>query len=158
MSIKRVDPNAVFKVVCRFDDALEHETAEELKTDQKDDQGKEVLKQSRYDKFLETLNLSDLKFKPDVKPTIFHLRCLKTKELANLNTKYLVVDTKNKTMDYRDYNSMVIEYFEKGVVGIEAEDGKLEKISPDDLEFKVVNEVGSIVLIMTSVSKNQKKS
>lgn len=152
MAIRRLDPKATFKVVSQYDDAVIAETAEEL----------ELLKASkektRYEKYLESFNLADLKFKEDAKPTHFVVRCLQSLELAELNEKHIEANVVEKTMQFKERNKMLFEMFELGCLGIESENGKVEKIGTEELDAGVVIEVGSIISLMTTLGKNLKKA
>lgn len=158
MAIKKVDPKAVFKVVTAFDDAILFETEEELaalKTKGKD--GKEIQGPTRMDKYLESMDYTVLKFKEDSKPTIFHVRCLLANELAEINQKYQKYDVINKKVEFTDRNKMMLEIFDRGVIGMENSEGKLEKVLSNDLEYPVGVDLGSIISLITTLGKNLKK-
>lgn len=151
MSVKRVDSKAVYKLVSRFDDALETEVIkEEGKPDYNSPAG--------FDKYLETFDSADLTFKPDLKPTYFHVRCLKASELAEINEKYQSIDVVNKKVTYKSTNLMMIEIFDKTIIGVQDGDSPLEKVTSDDVGFHVATEVGSMISLMSTLGKNLKKA
>lgn len=151
MSIKRIDPKATFDIVSVHDTAIVHESFEELEALKV---SKEV---SRFEKYLESFDLSTLKFKDDEKPTLFRVRCLLSNEKAELDQHYQTVDVVNKRIEYKKRHQMMLDIFSKACIGIVNSDGTLEKISVDDLEYKVSTDIGAAISILGSVSKNLKK-
>lgn len=148
MAIKRLDPKATFRVVSQNDDSLVHESVEELKGEP-----------SRYEQFLDTLDLSKLKFKEDgsSKPTIFVVRALTNFEVADLNEKYFLFDTTTKKVKNVNQAKMLLEMFNLGCLGIEAENGSIEKVSDQEIGFQTAVEIGAIVNIIGTLGKNLKK-
>lgn len=152
MSIKRIDPKATFDIVSAYDEAVQHETAEEM----------EALRASkgltRYEKYLETFSISELKFIEGQSPTIFRVRCLLSSEKAELDEKFQTIDTVNKRIEYRNRNEMMLEIYKKACLGIVNESGSLEKLGIDELEYKVVTDIGAAISILGSLGKNLKKA
>lgn len=152
MAIRRVDPKAVFKIVSRFDDSLEAEDEVPAKEG-------EPKPQTCYEKYIESFDLNELKFKEGLKPTLFHVRCLKASELAEINQKYQIVDTVKKTITYRDQNLMMLEIFDRAIIGVQEGDGSpMEKVSSDEVGFHIATEIGSMISLLTTLGKNLKKA
>lgn len=151
MAIKRVDPTARFKVISELDDALEHETPKEL----------EALRKSnlptRYEIYSESLDESKLKFKEGSTPTRFVIRCLKNAEVAEIQSKHVVVDTVTKKIEMGNPALAFLDYFKMGCLGIEDEVGKLEQVGPDDVGYGVTVGIGSVISLYTSLGKHLKK-
>jgi hypothetical protein len=152
MAVKRIDPKATFKVVCQQDDALENESEAEL----------EALKtipdsQSRYQKFLESFDLNDLKFKEAAQPDIFVVRALSHAELADINERYFSYDTVEKRLINRNRSNMLVEMFDKACLGVE-QNGQVTKITATELPFAVVVELGGIINLIGILGKNLKKA
>lgn len=152
MAIRRVDPKATFRVVSQTDEAVETETAEEQAA------LKAAGQQTRYEKYLESFNLGDLKFKEGVKPTIFHIRSLLNGERADIDEDFLVVDTVSKTVDYKNQKKMLIAMFKLGCLGIEDDNGKLQPLDAESVEYSTSIDIGSLVSLSGTVGKNLKKA
>lgn len=148
--IKKLDPSARFKVICVFDDSLISESAEELAA------LKEKNEESRYSKYLEKFDESLLQFKPDAKPTYFVVRGLTHSEQAAMNEKYYIFDTSAKHMKTKgDRIAMYLEMFRLGCV--ETEDAGLKSpLDPESIPFNIAAEVGSIVHLISILSKSAK--
>lgn len=160
MSIKRIDPNATFKVVVEQDDALDNETAEEQEAlvIRRDPDGKALeSNKNRYERFVETLDINILKFKPDATPTLFVVRGLRHAELQAFNEKYVKFDEATRTQVVSKRGDMFIEMFELACLGIE-ENGKVVKVSADELEYGVVIGIGALIQIISVLNKNIKKA
>jgi hypothetical protein len=161
MAIKRVDPNAKFKVISEVDDALISETSEELaalRTGKIDSAtGKEETIPSRYEQYAEDLDETKLKFKDGVKPTYFLIRCLKNNEVAEIQKKHFSVDSAAKKVELSNPALAFLDYFTMGCLGVEAESGKVEKIGPDDVGYGVAVGIGSLISLFTSLGKHLKK-
>jgi hypothetical protein len=158
MAIKLMDPKAQFKIVSNHDDALEHETIDELKTGELDENGKEKLKPSRYELYLESESFDEsiLKFKEGQQPDRFVLRCLSNDESAEINSKYMTVDVVTKTMKFKNQSRMFLEIFNLAFVGLDS-GGKLQKVSSAEVPYHMAVEMGSIASMLTSLGKNLKK-
>lgn len=158
MAIKKIDPAATFKVISQFDDALVSETPEELKTGEKDAEGKDILKSSRYTQYVEAdFDESKLVFKEGDQPDRFIVRCLNHAEQGLVNQKYLEVDVVNKRHGYKNQAQMWLEVFKMACTGVES-GGKVEKINADELPYHITVEIGSIISLLTTLNKNEKKS
>ncbi len=158
MAVRRIDPNAKFKVISQFDDAIIGETKEEIEALKfYDEQGVERMKPTRYQIYIEDLDESKLLFDPTKVPTRFVFKGISNSELTEITQKYSVVDVLQKKTDIANVNAMFIEYFNRGVMGIE-ENGKVEKVTAESVGFGVAVGIGSIVSLYTSVGKNLKKS
>jgi hypothetical protein len=151
MAIKRINPNATFDIVSVYDEALKHETNEEIEA------LKQAGGQTRFEKYLESFDLGELQFLEGEKPTLFRVRCLRAIEKAELDQKYQVIDVVNKRIEYKNRQEMMLDIFSKACLGIVAEDGSVEKISVDEIEYKVASDVGAGISILGSVNKNLKK-
>lgn len=151
MAIKRVDPKATFKVVSRHDDALVSETKEELEA------LKAAGQDTRYEKFLESFDLSILKLKEGVQPTYFILRALKHEEMAQINERHFIFDASTRTVKAKNNADMLLEMFSIGCVGTE-ENGQPTKIDVDELPFEVAVELGGVVNVIGALGKNLKKA
>lgn len=160
MAIRKTDPTAQFKIICQQDDAVINETTEELealKTGKFDEYGREIKLETRYERYLETLDESILKIDPDKKVNRFVVRCLKNSELAEMNERYTKVNVLNKTIDMVKTNQMFLETFQLGCLGLENENGKLEKVSVDDVGFAIAISMGSVISLFTSLGRHLKK-
>lgn len=153
MAISRVDPNATFRLISDQDDAIIHETAEELAELRA--AGDETF--TRYSRYAETLDEKILKFKEGAKPTYFVIRCLKNQEVAELQQKHIFVDPATKRIQFNNMNLAFLDYFNKGCLGMEDENGKLVKVSSEDVGLVVAIGIGSTISLFTSLGKNLKK-
>lgn len=151
MAIKRVDPNARFRLICEFDDSLEHETSEERAELEK------AGKATRYEKYSESLDEKELKFKEGVKPDYFHIRCLKNAEVAEIQGRHFVVNVQSKTAEPKNAPLMFLEMFNAACVGLEGEDGSTKKITADELGFAVATSIGATIYTFTAMGKHLKK-
>lgn len=152
MAVKRIDPKATFKVVCQYDDALDNESEAEL----------EALKAipdslSRYEKFLGSIDLNDLKFKDGLKPDVFVVRALTHAEMADINERYFSYDTVEKKLVNKNRSNMLVEMFDKACFGID-QDGQIVKVASGELPFSVVVELGGIINLIGMLGKNLKKA
>lgn len=157
MSIKKINPDAKFKIVYELDDALETETVQELDTGEKAADGSPVLKQSRYEKYFNSLDIADLKFKEGMTPTVFIVRALKNFETAELNEKYISIDPATKRLTNKSPNKMYLEMFNTACLGEEKTDGTIVKILPDEIGFAVATNIGVMISLIGILGKNQKK-
>lgn len=153
MSIKLLDPKATFKVIPSSDSALENETPEELQVAEG-----EAPKATRYDQYVENGDLKEsvLKFKEGQVPDRFILRPLLADELADINSKYLFIDTAARKAIVTNRAKMFLECFSKAYLGLES-GGKTVKPSLDEIPFDIQVEMGSVVSLLTSLGKNEKK-
>jgi hypothetical protein len=160
MAIRKLDPNAKFRLICELDDALISETSEELealKTGKKDEDGNETLNPTRYQEYLDDLDESKLKMRDGAKPSYFHFRCLTNEEMGILQEKYFDYDVKEKRPKFKGSKTeYFIELFRLGVIGLE-DDGQIAKVSANEVGYAVMVAVGSAVNIFTSLGKHLKK-
>lgn len=152
MAIKRLDPTRTFDIVTFGDDAILHETAEELVA------LSELKQPTRWEKYKENMELKELKFVDGKKPDLFVIRCLKNDEKAGMHEKYLTVDVEKKTMGFRNKTEMIFETFDMACLGIRKEDGSIEKVTRNEIPYVVAMEVGSTITMLSELSKNEKKS
>jgi hypothetical protein len=152
MSIIRVDSKATFKVISQYDSALINESDAEMEQLKKDG------KQTRYEDYLDSLDESKLQMKEGDKPTYFVIRCLKNTELAEIHQKHMVVDPVAKTTQARNAGLMMLEHFKMGCLGIQNEDGTIQKLDADDVGFGVALSIGTTVSMFTSLGKNLKNA
>lgn len=160
MAIRKTDPKAEFKIICQVDDAIINETAEELAalvTDKLDELQRPIKLETRYERYLESLDESILVLDPAKKPSRFVIRCLKNSELADLNEKYTKVNVLSKTIDMVRTNQMFLEIFNLGCLGMENELGKSEKVTVDDIGFAAAVSMGSVISLFTSLGRHLKK-
>lgn len=154
MAIAKLNPKARFKIVSQFDDAVEAEKPDEL---QPPAEGAEAPK-SRYEQYIESdFDESKLKFKEGMKPDRIIIRALTADELAEINSKHIVVDTVGKKFITTERNKMFLTMFKMTFEGIESGDGSVSKPSFDEIPFQVQTEMGSIVSLITTLGKNLKK-
>ncbi len=151
MSIKRIDPKATFDIVSVYDEAIQHENMEEL------EELKKTKGQTRFEKYLETFNLEELKLVEGQSPTLFKVRCLLASEKADLDEKHQSFDMANKRIEYKNRHAMMLEMFKKACLGIVNESGGLDKVGIDDIEYKVATDIGAAISILGSIGKNLKK-
>lgn len=159
MAIKKIDPKATWKVISQYDEAVISETAEEkeaLKTGEVDEDGKDVLKSTRYQQYMDDLDQSKLVLQPNVEPSLFVIRCIKNSEMAELNEKYLTIDTVKKTANHKNSLAMFLEIFNLCCLGIE-EGGKIVKTSADEIGYGPAVEIGSVIYHFTTLGKHLKK-
>ncbi len=168
MSIKRLDPNARYRVIAPQDEALDSESPEELKAleialaeDEKSDSAAPKRNPTRYEKYIEQFDESCLRFKEGAKPTRFVLRALRNAETAMLNAKYYTYDTVSKRATNKDLSLYSIEVFGLAVLGIEEEneEGKTvpSKISSEELSLATVMEVAGCVTLLGQLGASSKK-
>lgn len=157
MAIKRLNPKAIFKIVSQYDDAVDIENIEELKTGVIVD-GVEETRPTRYEQYIESdFDEAKLKYKEGMQPDRFLLRAITADELASINSKYLYIDTVAKKVTTLDRNSMFLSLFKLAYSGIESADKVVSKPSTDEFPYNVQVEMGSIVSLITSLNKNEKK-
>ncbi len=158
MSIKRLDPNAIFKVISSSDDALLNETPEELISDQLDADGNRVMNTTRYEQYTEEMNLdeSKLKFVEGKVPDRFILRPLTADETADLNSKYILFSSESKKMTIINKNRLFLEMFRAAYQGIET-NGVITQVPTKEIQFQIQIEMGATVSILTNLGKNLKK-
>ncbi len=155
MAIRRLDPSARFKIICEYDDALIRETEEELKA--LEQPSGETLP-TRYEEYLENLDQSKLRLKPDGKPTYFHFRCLTNLEQGELQEKFMDYDVKEKRSFFKGSKTRYfVELFEKGVIGIEDETGAMVKIDAEQIGMGVVMAIALAINSYTAMGKHLKK-
>lgn len=144
MAIKRLDPKARFRVVSQFDDAVDRSDSEA---------------DTRYAKYLESLDLADLKFKEGATPTFFNIRTLSNLELADFNSRYLSVDPEKKHVTYKGQAKMFLEMFDACCESAQdGADGPAEKITSAEVPLTIAHEIGSIISLIGTLSKNLKKA
>lgn len=148
MAVKRLDPNATFDIVTLHDEALFFETNEELKAQEN----------KNFEEYLQTFDLTKLKFKENEKPDLFRVRCLRVEEMAQINEKYVEYDVVNKQAIIKNKNNMLVELFKLGCLGIVEESGAIKKIGVDELEFKVILDIGASISLLGTLGKNLKKA
>lgn len=151
MAIKRIDPRATFDIVSVYDESLVFETPEELEELKK---SKEL---TRYEKYLESFDLSVLKIREGESPTLFRVRCLLASEKAELDERHQSFDMAKKTIEYKNRHAMMLDMFKKACLGIVNESGGLDKVGIDDIEYKVATDIGAAISILGSIGKNLKK-
>ncbi len=139
MSIKKVNPEARFKLICEHDSALDKETDKEM------EKLKEAEKQSRYEDYMDSLDESILKFKKGEKPDYFQFRCLTNEETAILQDAHVKVDTKDKKSKVKSSSLLFLEAFNFACEGMFNDKGKLEKVSSNEVGFAVATSVGATV-------------
>lgn len=152
MGIMRVNPKATFRLICESDEAIQHESADELA---------ELLaagKPTRYERYSESLEEKDLVLKEGVKPDYFTVRCLKNSEFADIQGRHMVADTVNKKVTTKNASLMFLEIFNAACIGVEDGDGKTSPITSDELPFGVATSIGATIFNWTAVGKQLKKS
>lgn len=150
MAVKRLNPKTTIKIVSQYDSALDlpPSTVE----------GEES---PAWKEFVESFDLSVLKFKDGEEPSIFHVRPLLNTEMAEINEKYVHVDTAKKKVELKRYTSMLLEMFDIGCVGMEEKDAegkiKLVQIKSDEIPYRDATSLGSLVSILTNLGERSKK-
>jgi hypothetical protein len=161
MAIKKLDPNARFKLICEFDDAVIPESKEEekaLDSGIKDKNGDPVMIPSRYQQYLENLDESKLKLREESKPSYFHFRCLTNEEMATLQEKYTDWDVKGRRQIWKAPKTLYLgEIFKLGVVELEDENGMKSAVGPNEVGIAVMVSVGSAINLYTQFGKHAKK-
>lgn len=159
MAIKLLDPKAIFKVISATDDALLSETAEELLAASTNADGSAVANPTRYEQYMEEANFDESKliFKEGCKPDRFVLRPLTADEHADINSKYIFVDTVGKKMVYTNRHKMFLEFFKLSYQGIETGAGVQTKPALAELPYPIQVEMGAVVSLIASLDKNAKK-
>ena len=150
MAIKRLDPKATFDYVCVYDEAIQHETSEELEAS--------GAVQARFQDYLESFDINKLKFVEGKSPTLFRIRGLLSSEKAVIEEKYQEIDVVNKRIKYKNRQQMALDMFNLACIGIVNEDGTVEKVSADEVEYKVAQDVGAAIGLLGILSKNLKKA
>jgi hypothetical protein len=151
MAIKRLDPEARFRVICDLDDALINETPEELKEilDNKD--------LTRHEDYLQDLDEKKLKFAEGAKPSHFVIRCLKNDEWTDMQSRHMVLDSMTKTFRVRDNASYLFEMFNKGCIGLEDENGEIKPVNHNEIGIGVAMSIGATISLFTMGGKHLKK-
>lgn len=159
MAIKRLDPKAIFKVISAIDDAIELDKPEDLISEELDQDGKPKIKPTRYEEYMEEANFNEskLKFKEGMQPDRFLLRPLTADELADINARYMFIDTVAKKMIYTNRNKMFLEMFVKAYQGIQGADGVVVKVEIDAIPYPVQIEMGAVTSLIATLGKNEKK-
>lgn len=152
MALKRIDPNEVLKVVSIKDDAIDLEKSD-IKAYESDRDYKK-----------------HLVFKEGMQPTLLLVKNIgtkKNKELTSGHFEWIPQGTnedgtpKPAKVDMKDQEGLVIKYFESAVSEVEDFDNGnwvKKKTNPDEWPPFVVAEIGSFVMIRTSLGDDQKKS
>lgn len=156
MSVKRIDPKATFRVIVETDSALINETPAERDTGSVDADGKPVLKPSRYEKYSESFDPKDLKFKDGETPDIFVIRGLTSLENANLIAPYTEFDVSTRRNKIKNESAWLLDVFKTACLGIEV-NGVVEKVTADELPLDVPLRIATLVTLVGALGKNLKK-
>jgi hypothetical protein len=147
MAIKRINPKATVKLVSVTDDAIDYEKSD-LKA------------------YGTSLNLEHVKFKDGAVPTYFIAQNISVPNQIDITEKHYKIippsrDADGKEIpakvDVTDRTNMLLKYFEAAVKEVE-EDGKVSSIMMDELHPIVVQEIGSYVMLRTTVGDELKKT
>lgn len=152
MAVKRLNPEARFKIICEFDDSLVPETEAELTATAPG-------APTRYEQYLEELDESKLQFRDGAAPSRFVLRCLTSSELGCLQEEYFGYDEERKSQVFKGSRSKYIRrVFELCVISIIDENGVEAKVTPDEIGYGVMAAIGSTVSMFTALGRNSKAS
>jgi len=140
--IKRTDPKAIFKFISVQDPAIDEE-ASDLKA------------------YGTSFDLTHLKFKTGMTPTVFLAKNLTAPEKAEINDAHYQFTQGEKPgeppkIKVVKQGLMMVRYFETAVKSIE-EDGKTVAVSVDEFPAAVVQEIGAYVMRRASVEEDEKK-
>lgn len=150
MAIRLIDPKAQFEIVSEHDPSVIGETADELAELRKSDGS------ARYQKYMESLNVSDLKLADNEPPSMFVVRCLKNAELAALQEKYLSFDPKSAGLVLNNRTQYFVDIFNMCCLGVRQVDGSILKISDEDVGLKHASTIGAVIAYATTAGKNLK--
>lgn len=151
MAIKLIDNTARFEIVSQHDDAIIGETFEELQA------LRAANETTRFEKYMDSLNLSDLQVKAGEAATVFVVRGLNHKERSELQEKFITVDVATKKFAISDQNAYLTSCFEKAVLGVKDSSGNIIPVSADDVGPLHAMSIGSTILHITMLGKNLKK-
>lgn len=163
MAIKRLNPKQTFEVISITDSALLPEEPD-FEVDANGApvmlDGEPVKKSTRYERYTENANFdeSQLRYVDGHKPDRFILRPLTNDEKAELNSKYTFIDTVKKRIVFTNQSKLLLESFLKSYQGIKSSDGKVERLSVDEIPYDIAIEMGAIVQLISALGKNEKKS
>lgn len=147
MAIKLIDRDARFEIVSVNDDAIIHETEEEIKA--------LAGAERRIDKYQDSLSLSDLKLDPSKSPTLFVVRALTHKERSEMIEQFTGVDPESKIVRVTDVDGYFSKAVELGLLGIKKGD-ELIKVSAEDLQSSDAAAIGAMIINLTVAGKNLK--
>lgn len=169
MAIRRIDPKATFKVVSpTYDEAIDSENSpsiidEEMKKNQEKliaekpelaDQFKDPGKKLKY---MDTLDLADLKIVEGKTPTYFVIKNLLVQRKTELMAKHVLVDTSGKNSQMSNMMLLFIELFKECCTHIE-DGGQLIKVSVDEFPAEIVQEIGSIIFNRSAADAKTKNA
>jgi hypothetical protein len=147
MAIKRLDPKAITKLVSISDEAIDKVTSD-------------------VKAYADTLDVSHLKFKEGELPTYFIIQNVDATLQAELKEKHYKIVPPTIGADGKPIGakvnvvgegSMMIEYFKAGVKFIE-DNGVQEPADITTVPFIVIQEIGSYVMVRTSLGDKLKKT
>lgn len=151
MAIKLIDNSAVFEVVSQYDDAIVNETPEEV----------EAIRaaggSTRFDKYMDSLNLSDLVIKEGEAPTVFIVKGLTHKQRAELQEKHVSVDVTTKKVTTTDPQAYFADIYNLAVVGVKTSQGVTVQASAEEVGPMHSMSIGATVTHLTVLGKNLKK-
>lgn len=151
MAVKRLDPNAVLKIVSIKDEAID-------------------LDKSNVEAYLKHRDYKrDLVFKEGMQPTLFLVRNILTTKNKEIEKDHYIwepqgVDPKTgkplpATLKIEDQPGLVLKYFEAGCKEIEEfKDGQWvkESITVDSFSPAIVEEIGSFIYLRSKLGDRQK--
>lgn len=151
MAINLIDPNSQFQLISQQDDAILHESAQEL-LDLKEGS------KTRFDHYVETRDASSLKFKDGTKPTLFVVKPILNTELVEVNERYISYDPVQKQVINKNRTGYYLDIFNKSVVGIQNEDGSVTKVTGNQVPLPHVVSIAASIIYYANVGQKLKNA
>ena len=152
MSIAKIDPKQTIKIVSVLDDAIDTE-------------------KSNMENYEENYDLKDLKFLEGQFPTYFIIKNILSTSQVIIQQDHLKVelpdikpgqrlskdDVKKVKVKQVDQGQMLIKYFKEGCQKYE-EEGKQFDCDPDLFSSQIIQEIGSFIMLRSSLGDKRKKN
>lgn len=147
MAIRRLDPNAVKKVVSAMDEAVD-------------------IEKSNMQLYAQSLDMKHIVLKPELKPTYFLIKNIDPISELKITEAHQRITPPGKDKDgvafkakveFIDQGQMSLKYFEHCVRNVE-EDGKILPIEPAQFSLTIIQEIGSYAMLWSKVGENLKKT
>jgi len=155
MSLKRLNPNSIFKICSTQDPAID----------------KEATGEENLTKYSETHDIALLKFVEGKLPTIFHVKNISPEDEAEIQEDHYVIQMPDldklegeklkkakPSVKQVKQQQMFMKYFKAGVKHIE-DDGKIEPtFTPGEWPLSIQQEIGGYIMIKSALGAEEKKS
>jgi hypothetical protein len=149
--LKRINPKEKFKLIATSDPAIDQDMSPQVDSEQTDDDGKK----RKVLKYTKTLNMADLVFKENQKPTIFVCREIANGEKADVLDSHNKFDASSRKLVIEKMYAMNMRVFGLCVKEIE-ENGASMPVDLDSIPMDAIQEIGSFILYRSSLSGDEK--